>query len=61
MSFYSTFQQLMLSMGICVAATALNAVGRRRGPPATDARRFLSRASDGLGDLHLGRTAQRPF
>ena len=24
MSFYSTFQQLMLSMGICVAATALN-------------------------------------
>ncbi|MGH6980576.1 MAG: MFS transporter [Stellaceae bacterium] len=25
MSFYSTFQQLMLSMGICVAATVLNA------------------------------------
>ena len=25
MSFYSTFQQLMLSMGICVAAAVLNA------------------------------------
>jgi EmrB/QacA subfamily drug resistance transporter len=33
MSFYSTFQQLMLSMGICVAATALNAAAAVAGHP----------------------------
>ena len=33
MSFYSTFQQLMLSMGICVAATVLNASAAVAGHP----------------------------
>jgi EmrB/QacA subfamily drug resistance transporter len=39
MSFYSTFQQLMLSMGICVAATVLNAAaaaGRHAQPTLGD-------------------------
>ena len=59
-SFYATFQQLMLSLGICVGAVSLHLGMLADRPRRARARRLLRRLLGGHRHLGLGDAGQPP-